>query len=175
MQLTLYNKGDHISNSHLFERMTELQALILRCFGLPFTLRYEDIISFDHLPSDQEIENCIALLHKTATDYLLSEVKSEQQILREALALKKEPLKVLQELNIKTHTYTVFVYEYILLTHKASAKEVLNELKLVNHGERLSMLSRLALGLITPDHSAITTLKDNGVKYIDDFHLYMCK
>jgi len=150
----------------------ELQDGILKSFGLPATPDNEKLLYFKTLPTDTEVYERIKLLHQTATKYLLSNAKPELQTLRDAQELKQNAFVILPELKISTHTYTIFVYEKILLKGKDKPENILHELKFVNHPDILDALGRLGLGTLENEPTIVSILKAVGVKYIDQFIMH---
>ncbi len=72
LQIVLDKKGGPSEDGQLFEQILAKQDRILKAFGLPISPNNEKLLWFDNLPTNFEIENRIKQLHKTATDYLLS-------------------------------------------------------------------------------------------------------
>lgn len=170
MQLLLEEKGGPSEDGHLFEEILSLQEDILNQFGLPATVENEKILWFNEsLPTDLEVEERLKELHEKAREYLLSPAKSETQILKDAQENKASAFSTLPELGISTHTYTIFVYEKILLNKRDKIENVLNELKQANQPKLLQILGNLEQGNFDNPQEVINVLKENGLKYIDDF------
>ena len=172
LQITLNMNGGPQNDADCFEQMLEIQDKILRSFGLPIIPDYERILYFDNPPTDAEISNRILKLYQSAVEYLSSNTKSNLQILKEAQKLKLNAFSVLPELSIPTHTYTIFVYEEILLKQKDIPENVLHELKLVTKSNILSTLGKLEQNLIHDENDIIEILENIGVKYIRQFHFH---
>ena len=172
LQIALDKKGGPSEDGQLFEQILELQDGILKSFGLPVTSANQKLLYFKTLPTDTEVNERIKLLHKTATEYLLSNAKPELKILKDAQEAKQDPFIVLPELKITTHTYTNFIYEEILLKRKDNLENILNELKFVNHPDILDVLGRLGFGTLENEQDVISILKAVGVKYIDQFIIH---
>jgi hypothetical protein len=167
LQIVLDKKGGPTEDGQLFEQILAIQDQILKNFGLPTTPDNEKFLFFESLPTDFEVENRIKLLHKTATEYLLSNAKSELQTLRDAQELNEDPFIVLPELKISTHIYTFFVYNEVLLQRKDTVENILHELKFVNQNNILGTIGKLKPNNIKSE--VIQTLKDSGVKYLDQY------
>ncbi len=168
-QVALEENNGPESNGELFENILEIQDSILNKFGLPITSNNETFLIFNNIPTDFEINEKIKLLNQTATDYLLSNVKTDIQILRDAKELKQDAFIVLPELKIPTHAYTIFVYDEILLNEKDSIENVLIDLRLVNKPEILNALGRLIQGDNEDAAKASEYLKNYSIRYIQQF------
>ena len=169
LQITLNMNGGPPNNADCFEQILEIQDKILCSFGLPITPVYERILYFVTPPTDTEISNRILKLHQSAIDYLSSNAKSRIQILKEAQKLKQDAFYVLPELSIPTHTYTIFVYDEILLKQKDTPENVLHELEFVTKSNILNTLGKLEQNLIHDKKDIIEILENVGVKYIQQF------
>ena len=168
-QIALEKKGGASEDGNLFEEIIAIQAGILKSFGLPANPDNEKLLWFSSLPTDLEVWNIIAQLHKTATDYLLSNAKPELHILKDAQEHNLDPFYVLPELKITTHSYPLFVYSKILLERKDTVENILHELKFVNRPELLSVIGNLEQENVENAAEMVQLLKENGVKYLDDF------
>ena len=171
LQIALAKKGGPSEDGELFEKILEIQEDVLTSFGLPISSVNEELILFNTLPTDTEVNERIKLLQKSATAYLLSNAKSELQTLKEAQELKQDSSIVLPELKVTNHIYTLFVYNKILLEYKDSLENILQELKFTNHPDILNALGRLGQGTLEDKSTVIDILKAVGVKYIDQFML----
>ncbi len=105
LQVDLDSQGGPSENGELFEQILEVQAGILKSFGLPGSPDYEKLVWFNSIPTAFELKERVSRLYSAATKYLLSNAKSELQILREAQENQSDPMHVLPELTITTHTY----------------------------------------------------------------------
>ena len=76
---------------------------------------------------------------------------------------------MLAELSLPTHSYTVFVYEDILLEDKDTVENVLHELRFVSKLGVLGTLGELEQGAIKNEVEIIKLLEINGLKYIHQF------
>lgn len=172
LQIALDKKGGPSEDGQLFEQILELQDGILKSFGLPKTPDNEKLLHFKTLLTDTEVNERIKLLHKTATEYLLSNAKPELKTLKDAQETKQDTFMVLPELKITTHSYTNFVYEKILLKRKDNLENILHELKFVNHPDILDALGPLGQGTLENEPAVVSILKAVGVKYIDQFIMH---
>ena len=172
LQIALDKAGGPEADGKLFEDVLLLQDQILKKYGLPSTSDYQELIWFKTIPEDIEINERITHLNARATEYLLTNAKSEIQILREAQEFKYDPYIVLPELKLPTHVYTLFVYNIMLLMHKDSVENILLELKLVNTPEILEVLGQFSLGTLENEHEKLDYLEGLGVKYISQFSMH---
>ncbi len=169
MDITLQNKGGPPEDGELFEKILHIQDAILGRFQLPVKSDFENILWFKTPPTDMELENRIKKLNQTAQNYLLSKSLPEIKILEDAQETKESPFNVLPELQIITHSYTIFVYNKILLLRKDTPENVLKDLKIANSDYNLDQLGRLASGILDNEVEVIQELKEKGIKYIDQF------
>ena len=169
LQIALEKKGGPEADGSLFEQIIEVIEGILKSFGLPPTSDNEGFLWFPEIPTEYELEEIINLLHKTATEYLLSKPKPELQVLRDAQEQKSDPFIVLPELKIPTHTYTFFVYNKMLLKRKDTVENVLQELKFVNENGYLGALGRIGQNQEENHSQLIDYLSRKGVRYINQF------
>jgi len=170
LQIALDKKGGPSEDGQLFEEILSIQEGILNHFGLPTTIENEKLLWFNgSLPTDLEVEERIKKIQKIAEEYLLSPAKSEIQILKEAQENKESAFSTLPELGFTTHTYTIFVYNNILLKSRDKIENIFEELKLANKPRILHIIGNLAVGNLEKPLEVIEVLKHLGLKYIDDF------
>lgn len=81
-------------------------------------------------------------------------------------------MHVLPELKITTHTYTIFVYNKILLKQKDSVENILHDLKFSNHPDILNALGQIQFGTTEQDHDRVKFLEFIGVKYLQQFIMH---
>ena len=170
LQLALNKAGGPTKNGELFEEILQIQESVLSKFGLPTNHpACENYLYFETPPTDTEILNRIKLLHEIAVDYLSAEPLSDIKILQIAKQDYRNALNVLAELSLPTHSYTVFVYEDILLEDKDTVENVLHELRFVSKLGVLGTLGELEQGAIKNEVEIIKLLEINGLKYIHQF------
>jgi len=170
LQIALDKKGGPSEDGQLFEEILTLQDGILSHFGLPPTDENTKLLWFNgSVPTHLEVEERVRQLHKAAKEYLLSPAKPETQILKDAQENKASAFSTLPELGITTHSYTIFVYEKILLAKRDKIENVLEELRRANQPRMLTILGHLSEGNMEKPHEVIEVLKHLGLKYIDDF------
>lgn len=171
LQIKLEENGGPTTDGDLFDDIINCEKLLLKSFGLPDKLDFLKIISFENVPGDNELNIRLDQLKNAATNYLLTDAKSEVRILENAKANQLDPFNVLPELDIKVHIYTIFIYDYILLRGKDSIENIWNELLLTRDPEVLEYTGRL--GLKEYDFEQHTDykklLEKKGLKYLDHF------
>ena len=172
LQIALSEKGGPTKDGQMFELILKLQGGILGSLGLPESPDNEKLIFFKTVPTDEEVKSKIEQLHQVASKFLLSDAKPDLQILREAQEFNHDPFSVLPELNIASHTYTIFVFNNILLKKADSVENVLHEFRFINHDDLLDVIGNLAMNNYKNPKEVIEKLKASGVKYIDQFVLY---
>jgi hypothetical protein len=169
MQLQIDHNGGPEENGALFEEYLMLREKMLKRFGLPDKEGFAKILYVDNQPTELEIDDRVKVLHGVAADYLLSAAKSECQILKEAQDNRESPFEVLPELGIATHSYTIFIYIHILLSKRDTVENILAELKKANNSKTLNALGKFEQGNVKKPEQLIKKLKQEEIKYIDDF------
>jgi hypothetical protein len=171
LQFELEEKGGPSDDPILFEYINKQRAKLLKSFGLPDSIDYIKITNFENLPNDQEIDNRIKQLKEAATAYLLADAKSELKILENAKINKLNPFNVLPELNIKTHIYTIFIYDKILLPEKDSVENIWRELQLTRDPQVLDYTGKIGLKEydFEPHVDYEKLLQPKGLKYLQEF------
>lgn len=169
-QLELENNGGVTKNGNLFEKIITLEDVILEKFGIPNTPIYNKILSFNKIPSVIDIKKRIERLSLEAKNYLSQNTKSNIGILNDAQKFKQEWSEILPEIKVKTHIYTIFVFDKILLERKDNIENILNDLLFVESNfDTLDTLGKLEVGMITNIDQTIKHLKEIGVKYVDEY------
>lgn len=171
LQIELEEKGGPSEDGELFGLIIAREKIFLRSFGLPDTLDFLKLISFENVPGENELENRLMALKEAATCYLLTDARSEINILEDARTKQLDPFNVLPELNIKVHIYTIFIYDKILLPEKDTAENVWHELQLTRDPEILDYTGKIGLKEYDfEEHIDYKKLLENkGLKYLDHF------
>jgi hypothetical protein len=173
LQIELDKKGGPSEDGQLFEQILSLQDGILQSFGLPISPDNEKLIWFSQLPTDDEVNERVKQLHKTATAYLLSNAQPELQTLREAQEKQQDPFYVLPELKVKTHSYTLFVYNKILLERKDNLENILHDLKFTSHyPDILDALGQIEQGTLDNEPEVAEFLEKIGVRYLQQYYMH---
>lgn len=171
LQIELEERGGPSDDPNLFEYIIKLQTKLLKSFGLPDSIDFIKITNFENIPTDHEINIRIKQLKEAATAYLLADAKSELKILENAKANKLSPFNVLPELNIRTHIYTIFIYDKILLPEKDSVENIWRELQLTRDPQVLDYTGKIGLKEydFEPHVDYKKLLESKGLKYLQEF------
>jgi len=171
LQLYINSHGGAEKNKNLSDEHLARGLKMLQNFGLPDTRKHVDILFLDKLPTDADLEAIIKRLIQAAKDHLSAPVKTEIQILEEAVNLKADHQQILPELGITLHIYTQFVYEHLLLTKRDTPANVLEALRLANTPRTLNLLGIVALtkALGEKEKKMMEELYGMGIKYLDQY------
>jgi hypothetical protein len=171
LQIELEERGGPSEDAELYDLIIFRERILLKSFGLPDSIDFLKLISFENVPGDNELNIRLREIKEAATQYLLTDAKSEVCILANAKAQKLDPFSVLPELNIKVHIYTIFIYDKILLHEKDSIENIWHELQLTRDPEVLVYTGKLGLKKYEfEEHMDYKKLLENkGLKYLDHF------
>ena len=151
-QMALRNKGGPSEDGSLFEEIIDNEIAILKRFGLPENPRHLEIVQFETLPDEIEINRRIELLKELATEYLMSEGTPDLKILKKALIFDYDVANILPELKILLHIYTIYVYNVILFKGKDTVENILEELRFVNGEPKiLGLIGQMSINYIPDD------------------------
>lgn len=169
MNQELEDAGGPESEGDLFEEYLAARVDILEKFGLPETEEFLFLLASGDVFTDAEAEEVVAELHQAATRYLLSPVRREVQVLEDAKAEQSNPFNVLLEIGVITHTYTLFVYESILLKQQQPAQEVWACLQKTQQPEVIEALGNLYAAEPAGVEKPLGFLRASGLTYLDEF------
>ena len=173
LQTALEEKGGPSEDGELFEQILSIQDEILRKCGLPINPDNENQIWFSQLPTNYDVKNRVKQLYKSATEYLLSDAETDKQILRDAQEKQQDVMYVLPELKVKTHSYTIFVFNKILLKRKDNLENILHELKFTStYPVILDAIGRIEQGTIENEPEMTMFLENIGVRYLQQFFIH---
>jgi len=130
-------EGELAIGGELIDEMYWMEIEILEKFGLPSTRKNLKLVRFDKIPDERTLSRRINKLKRLAAEYLADPAKSPIEILEEAKNDYSNVFDVLPKLKIITHSYTNFVYEFILLNGLDTPENVWEELQLVQNTEGL--------------------------------------
>lgn len=170
IQLHIENSSNPEETIELFKEYFHIREKLLTSFGLPNNDTFGEILFVKSLlPTDKEVDRIINNLKETRTEYLLSPVKTETQILIKAVENKLEPEQVLAEFGITSHLYTKFVYKEILLTKRDHPSAVLEALRLADDPKTLNLLGIVALtkNFGEEEKKMLEYLNAKNIKYLD--------
>ena len=171
LQIELDESNGPEMDEPLFDNYCHLRRELLSKFGLPDSDVFGKLLFKKKEPSDEEILLLIDNLKIAASDYLKKPTESEELFLERAVQERLSPFIVLPELKILTHTYTIFVYERILLANLDNTADVLKALRLASESGSLNSLGILEQSehFGEAEMKMVTDLKERGIKYIDEF------
>jgi len=169
MNQQLEDAGGPEAESGLFEQFLAARVDLLEKFGLPETEEFLFLLASGDVLTDTEAGEVVAELHQAATNYLLSPVRREVQVLEDAFAAQSNPFNVLPEIGVITHTYTLFVYETMLLQQQHPAQEVWACLKKTRQPEVIEALGNLYSADPTEAEVPLALLRISGLNYLDEF------
>ncbi len=169
--LQLDKNGGPESSCEDFENYLDQVDELLTRFGLPNSSKYVNILSPVHFKEGYQVEAVLAQLEDAAGTYLLSNAKSEPQLLKDAIRFKIDAFDLLPELKIITHTYTIFVYEEILLKQKDEPMKVLQAMRFAQESALLNELGILSQSehFDYIEKAMIQELHARGIQYLDEF------
>jgi len=171
LDVELEKKGGAEKSGKLFEKILQKEDELLEKFGLPSTPYYQELLQFDSIPWDKEIDNLIELLYHEVERRKEGAPNSELELLIEAKKTNRDPMFILPQIGIATHVYPLFVYNNILMYGKDSPENILSELKLVNNSELLDIIGRMSYSTewIENVEEKIASLEKRGLKYIRQY------
>ena len=169
MNQQLEDAGGPEAEGNLFEEYLTARVDILEKFGLPETEDFLFLLASADVLTVSEAEDVVAALHQAATSYLLSPVRREVQVLEDAKVEQSNPFNVLPEIGVITHTYTLFVYESILLKQQQPAQEVWACLQKTQQPEVIEALGNLYAAEPASVEKPLGFLRASGLTYLDEF------
>jgi hypothetical protein len=104
-----------------------------------------------------------------AADYLLSDVKTPNEILQKAQQNKEDAIFVLPEFKVQLSVYTSFVYDEIFIKQKDSIEHVWDEFKLCKDEKIRSLIADLSDPNIDEVALLSIVLEANGLRYVKQF------
>ncbi len=173
LQLQLDKNGGPMENGKLFEDYILLSSNILSNLGLPDTKENLEILFFDGSPSETELTSIVKLLHQAAENYLLSPPRPPAQVLQEARRTEANPFNILPELGISTNTYSMFVYQHVLLHTEESAEKIWQALQIANQPKIVAALGNFENTDFDKANIGVGLLKEAGVLFLDEFINYV--
>lgn len=175
--------------SSLVGSIFEIEDFIIEKFGLPNTPRNCEPLHFKALPTDKEIENRIKQLHEFSNEYLLSKPQSDIKILRKAqnfpnpyIPANKQAFYILPEIKVKTHVYTNFVFEEILLKKQDTVENIADDFSICrDNPDILGKIGGLFYSYQNKEKTNLFELlnsdevgeiEDMGIKYIQKYIMF---
>jgi hypothetical protein len=170
LSVQLEKKGGPARAGRLFEKFATKQDEILEECGLPSTPVYLGLLEFSSAPWDKDVEKLVELLKKEAAAYRAEYGdKPELEILIAAKVAKRDPMMVLPEIHVATHTYTIWVYNNILMHYADSTENVLDELMRTKDSDALDLIGRTETDPFADRKTVIADLESRGFRYVRQF------
>jgi hypothetical protein len=169
----LEEKGGPEQDGNLFEEILDIERAILSSFGLPEALKY---CKFLHQLANRKrvtlavIKKTIEKLQQAAETYHSRPVTSSLETLKHAQQEKLSGLNVIPELGFIYHTYTVFLYDTLLLPKKATPEAILQELQTLDELELYGPVAKLKFNL-APGYSRTNDYQElkSKLQFLDLF------
>jgi hypothetical protein len=169
----LEEKGGPEQDGDLFEEVLAKEEAILSAFGLPEALKYCQIL---HKLANRKsvtvaaIRKTLVKLQQAAEKYHNRPVISSLETLALAQQKKLNAFDVLPELGFITHSYTIFLYDSLLLAKKASPEVILTELQTLHKQDLYGPVAKLQFNL-TPGYRRTKAYKElkSKLKFLDLF------
>jgi hypothetical protein len=169
MEVDLSKKGGPEKAGKLFEKILLKTDNILAELGLPSTPYYQGLLEFEAVLWDKELDDLINLLCRESNEKKAADPKAEIDILVDAMNTNRDPMFILPQIGIATHTYTLWVYNVILLKHEDTPVNVLAELKKSMEGDLLNQIGIIDSRLVNNFEDAVSSLEKNGLRYIRQY------
>lgn len=149
-----------------------LENTILQAFGLPDKEKHH--LALYNLAvacknKKKKEEQVFYGLSICAEKYLSSRRKTIRQLLIMAKDRKSDPFDILPELSVNSNSYTLYIYNEILLKNKASDEDVLAEF---DRMKKLNCLSHIYMLCFDPDYQTnplFDELQQAGLKYLHSY------
>jgi len=168
----LLRKGGAKKDGELYQEIIHLEKQLLRSFGLPRTNKYCSYLWIE-AESNQTIEKSADSLFKKlsseAKKYLNSHPRTFNQLLTEAKLNKTDPFEVLPEMLVGTNSYTLFVYNEILLKNIDSEDNILKEYLIIREKDCLTDIYMLTQTEKWEKSELFKRLFNYGLKYLPTY------
>lgn len=153
-------------SGELLDKIFTLEDELLEYFGLPELPEFTDLLhNYDELITEYQAEILISKLKNVAEQYLISSPESDVAILIRAKDERLSAFDVLPLVSVRTHIYTIFIYEQYFLKNKESIENFLHIMSAAKDDETLNDLGLLK----SKDLQKISELEDKGLKYVREF------
>ncbi len=156
----------------------DMENDILLQFGLPASKRFVQILH--DFVSQREVNDHLLdfvskKLRTAARKYLLAPVMSDMEQLDLAKEQKKSPYDLLPELGYPVNDYAVFLVGELLYRRNLVAADVLDELKKAQYADVWDDVLLLSRIVNYNTHELYHRLKENDLRFIDDFVQHTAK
>lgn len=153
----------------------EMENDILLQFGLPASKRFVQILHdfvSNRQMNDHLLDHVSKKLRAAASGYLLAPVVSDIDQLQQAGEQKRSPYDLLPELGYPVNDYTVFLVGELLYRRNLPATDVLDELKKAQQADAWNDILLLDKIPAYTTHDIYRQLKQEDLRFIDDFAQY---
>lgn len=168
----LQHRGGAQGDGELYAQVFELEKQILKCFGLPRTNKFVRImwqIADNVSSSKQRALIMMEQLSLEAEKYLASKPSSLKQLIIDARKHNSDPFEVLPEIYVGPNSYTLFVYNEIMLKSDIADNDIIAEFQIIKESSCLIDIYMLTQMEQYKNSDAYKYLKSIGLKYIDAY------
>lgn len=168
----LQKRGGAQGDGELYAQVFELEKQILKCFGLPRTNKFVKImwkIADNVSSSKQRALIMMDQLSLEAEKYLAAKPSSLKQLIVDARKHQSDPFEVLPEIYVGSNSYTLFVYNEIMLKSDVSDNDIIAEFQIIKESSCLIDIYMLTQMEQYKNSDAYKHLKSIGLKYIDAY------
>ena len=161
---SIYDDGYH---TELYQN----ERLILSFFGLPEKPKYHLLLSnraFFQDVKEREPERIFQTLSRKAERYLSARNKTSRHLLSMAKATKADPCEILPELKIPVHSYTLYLYNEIVLKNEALHDWVIREFEMLKKNV-LADIYLLCFDNNYKNNPIYKNLSAIGLQFLDSF------
>ena len=173
----LQRKGGATNDGDLYHEVSLLEKQMLRRFGLPRSNKFANLIwhIVDENQSDNVAKALYERLSEEAEQYLSSHPKTFSQLLGQARLSKADPFEVLPELLIGPNSYTLFVYNEVLIKNVDTEDNVMNEFTCIRKHDCLTEIYQLTQIPNWEESALFKQLTGYGLKYLPMYFTWFAK
>ncbi|MEI6348981.1 MAG: hypothetical protein WCP69_13625 [Bacteroidota bacterium] len=164
----LQAKGGATRDGDLYHEVSLLEKQMLRRFGLPRSNKFTNII-WRVADSEEDNDAAIILFNSLTTEaecYLTTHPKTFSQLLSQARLSKADPFDILPEILVGPNSYTLFIYNEILIKNIDSEENVMNEFSIIRKKECLTEIYQLTQLENWEESDLFRQLQSIGLKYL---------
>jgi hypothetical protein len=156
----------------LTAQAADLEDNILAQYGLPPSRRFVTILQnirrYKKL-NEGVLTKIRERLEEAAVTYLLSSPLPDEQLLTQARNKHLSALDILPEIGMPTQEYLVFVYNHYCTHRHVSARQVIQEFRLLKEQHALQDITRLKAGGGRRNDPLYVQLKTRGLQFVDAY------
>lgn len=167
----LQRKGGATNDGDLYHEVSLLEKQMLGRFGLPRSNKFAHLIwqLVDENPTENIDNALFERLSLEAEQYLSSHPKTFSQLLSQARLSKADPFEILPEILIGPNSYTLFVYNEILIKNVDTEDNVMNEFSCIRKHECLTEIYQLMQLPDWEESILFKQLENFGLKYLPKY------